>query len=171
MSFYYINMPINRYIHTIDIDTETNPQQHNLTLREQDTNAYAGVISFSYSESDNTVTIGSVKCADETNGCLSELVRHMVEYLKTDSLMLSPLVSNNTEIKVAIFSGTPIEDAYSNIGFNGPNADGFMTSDFGRLNSNNQGGKRKRKRSSKKRVSKRHNKSGKRKSGRKSRRL
>jgi hypothetical protein len=162
-------MPIVRYINTIDIDTETNPQQHNLTLREQDTNAYAGIISFSYSESDNAVTIGSVKCADETNDCLSELVRHMVEYLKTDSLMLSPLVSNNTEIKVAVFSGTPIEDAYSTMGFNGPNSDGFMTTDFGRLNSNRQGGKRKR--SSKKRGSKRHNKSGKRKSGRKSRKF
>jgi len=166
MSFYYITMPSIRYIHTIEIDTETNPQQHNLTLREQDTNAYSGLITFSYSEPDNTVTIGSVKCADETNGCLSELVRHMVEYLKRDSLMLSPLVSNNTEIKVAVFSGTPIEDSYSNIGFNGPNADGFMTAEFGNFTSNNQGGKRKRKRSSKKRVSKRH-----RKMGRKSRRL
>jgi len=166
MSFYYIIMPIVRYIHTIDIDTETNPQQHNLTLREQNTNAYSGLITFSYSESDNTVTIGSVKCADETNGCLSELVRHMVEYLKTDSLMLSPLVTNNTEIKVAVFSGTPIEDAYSNIGFNRPNADGFMMAEFGNFTSNNQGGKRKRKRSSKKRGSKRH-----RKMGRKSRRL
>jgi hypothetical protein len=159
-------MPIVRYIHTIDIDTETNPQQHNLTLREQDTNAYAGVISFSYSESDNTVAIGSVKCADETNGCLSELVRHMVEYLKTDSLMLSPLVSNNTEIKVAVFSGTPIEGAYSAMGFTGPNSDGFMTAEFGNFSGNNRGGRRKRKRSSKKRGSKRH-----RKLGRKSRRL
>jgi hypothetical protein len=138
--------------HEIESNFEIVPNQHTLRVPGR------GTIVFTYSEENDVVTILSTACDNDDISFLYDLVSHMVTFLTQESLQLSPLVSQNTEIRTMVMPGMPLEDAYRRIRFEGPSQEGYMTTIVSyitptRMRNNQpvQGGKTKRKRISERR--------------------